>query len=238
MVAKRGVPALPQFVQRKLYKTGQTRGADVKQIYQNRVARNSTVLIPFPDWDTCGDLADRGVDYENGFIVLVSPSWYFSRPAADAELADQGLELGVNALLFYQKRSDWDQYGHHGTTLPNGKVFEPALNRRAPLGGVYVARIHGTTASGVPAVVAGYNETSSRGAGIRVYEYASEKTLADTRLQLEALIWLCSDAVEAFVEAGMSRISAVSRKDAKLREAEIAGLLDYDRLLKTQNDKR
>lgn len=34
-------------VNTKLYKTGQTRGADDDVIYQNRVKRNSTVLIPY-----------------------------------------------------------------------------------------------------------------------------------------------------------------------------------------------
>ena len=35
----------PKLVQTKIYKTGQTRGADDDVIYQNRVGRNSTVLI-------------------------------------------------------------------------------------------------------------------------------------------------------------------------------------------------
>jgi hypothetical protein len=41
------LPKLPQLLERKIYKTGQTRGADDDVIYQNRVGRNSTVLIPY-----------------------------------------------------------------------------------------------------------------------------------------------------------------------------------------------
>lgn len=42
---------IPKPVQTKIYKTGQTRGADDDVIYQNRVGRNSTVLIPFLEFD-------------------------------------------------------------------------------------------------------------------------------------------------------------------------------------------
>ena len=38
---------LPQLLDRKIYKTGQTRGADDDELYQNRVLRSSTVLIPY-----------------------------------------------------------------------------------------------------------------------------------------------------------------------------------------------
>lgn len=47
MAKTRKLPKLPQLLDRKIYKTGQTRGADDDVIYQNRVARNSTVLIPY-----------------------------------------------------------------------------------------------------------------------------------------------------------------------------------------------
>lgn len=36
---------IPKAVNTKIYKTGQTRGADDDVIFQNRVSRNSTVLI-------------------------------------------------------------------------------------------------------------------------------------------------------------------------------------------------
>ena len=40
-------PKLPALLDRKISKTGQTRGADDDVIYQNRVNRCNTVLIPF-----------------------------------------------------------------------------------------------------------------------------------------------------------------------------------------------
>lgn len=45
MAPRSTVPKLPQLLDRKIYKTGQTRGADDDVIFQNRVGRNSTVLI-------------------------------------------------------------------------------------------------------------------------------------------------------------------------------------------------
>ncbi len=91
-----------------MYKTGQTRGADDDDIFQNRVARTSTVLIRHSHWGQCRPTQDH--TYERGYIVLVEPSWYFEQDDADADLAEQGLALGTNALLFYQRRSDWQQY--------------------------------------------------------------------------------------------------------------------------------
>ncbi|TFC63776.1 BstXI family restriction endonuclease [Cryobacterium sp. TMT2-15-1] len=205
----------------------------MKQIYQNRVSRNSTVLIPFSDWEECREPAP-GEKYENGFIVLLQPSWYFETQDADGVLAKEGLELGVNALLYYQRRSDWNHYTNYGTgPLPNGKLFRPANARQGDLDGIYVARIHGTTATeGVAQLVHGFNETSSRGAGIRVYEYASNENLEHTRLQLEALLWLCEDAVDALTDAGMDRKDAEARRILQLSNADAAGLLDLDRLEK------
>ena len=40
----------PKPVSVKMYKTGQTRGADDDVIFQNRVARSSTVLIPYEEY--------------------------------------------------------------------------------------------------------------------------------------------------------------------------------------------
>ena len=45
--SKPGLPKLPQLLEQKLSKTGQTRGADDDVIFQNRVSRSNTVLIPF-----------------------------------------------------------------------------------------------------------------------------------------------------------------------------------------------
>lgn len=41
------LPKLPRKLKSKLDKTRTTRGADDSQIFQNRVARNNTVLIPY-----------------------------------------------------------------------------------------------------------------------------------------------------------------------------------------------
>ena len=69
-------PSIPNFLNRKIYKTGQTRGADDDQIFQNRVNRNSTVLIPFNIWEKIPTVRD--IEYENEFIVLISPNEYNS----------------------------------------------------------------------------------------------------------------------------------------------------------------
>ena len=63
---------LPREVRTKIYKTGQTRGADDDVIFQNRVGRNSTVLIPYEEYFMCKDIS-----YEGGFIVLIKPESYF-----------------------------------------------------------------------------------------------------------------------------------------------------------------
>lgn len=222
---------LPALLDRKLYKTGQTRGATTREIYQNRVSRSSTVLIPLDFWDACA-IPDDGIGfYESGAIALVPPEFYFSTPNADEALESKGLALGKNALLLFLRRSEWNDFAPaRGSKLPNGLAFEPAQQRSAPLGGVYMARIHSTTSAGGGAIVEGFNETEIRGAGIRVYEYASAKTIADTRLQLEALLWLCHDAVRQMVDSGMTESGALARRTAQLDKAEAAGLLDQDRL--------
>lgn len=96
------LPRLPQPVARKLYKTGQTRGATPSEIYQNRVGRNSTVLIPYSHWQEC--LKDGPLQYERGYIVLISPADYFS---LQGELEQSPLRLGENLLVFYTRREDW-----------------------------------------------------------------------------------------------------------------------------------
>ena len=41
---------LPAAIARKVEKTGYTRGAEKDTVYQNRVLRNNTVLIPISSW--------------------------------------------------------------------------------------------------------------------------------------------------------------------------------------------
>lgn len=178
-------------------------------------------------------MPDDGTEqYENGAIALVPPSFYFSSPDADAILEGKGLKIGENALLLYLKRSDWINFRpNKGDKLENGQVFKPAQYRKNPLGGVYLSRIHSTTSLNSEAIVEGFNETEMRGAGIRVYEYASSKTLAETRLQLEALMWHCADAHESLAAMGMANKEITDRKTAQLEKAMREGLLDLDRLL-------
>lgn len=224
------LPNLPDLVQQKLTKTGYTRGASLKEIYQNRVTRNNPVLIPWEYWEQCREPGAGESTYENGFIALIEPAWYFENAEADELLRAQGLELGVNALLVYRRRVDWKKHGPTEPQLPNGKPFRVATSRSDPLGGVYLARVHATVADADEVLIAGFNSSKLRGAGIRVYEYASSDTIRRARLQLEALLWLCEDAHEAMLAADMSREDAVSRRDRQLAAAQGEGLLDMERL--------
>ncbi|TYD00709.1 BstXI family restriction endonuclease [Arthrobacter echini] len=232
MTARNRVEKLPPLLERKLYKTGQTRGASVREIYQNRVSRNSTVLIPHAFWEQCKAPYGPGQTYENGFIVLVEPSWYFTATDPDELLNQQGLRLGTNALLLFLKRSDLVRFAPAiDSTLPNGMTFTAATSRIAPLGGVLFSRIHSTTAlSNGRAVVHGFDETSIRGAGIRVYEYASSEMIGAARLQLECLIWMSHDSVKVMSSEGMTEAGATHRRNVQLANAVAAGLLDLSRL--------
>ena len=223
------LPKLPQLLDRKIYKTGQTRGADDDVIYQNRVSRSSTVLIPYRCWDLCANPQDGGGRYESGFIVLLSPSEYFDNPNITAELAAKGLALGTNALVFYETREAWQ--AHNPDTLK----WKPAKRRVNPLGGRYVARIPATTATeNGGRIIRGFDVTSNKGAGIRVYEYASSATTAECRLQLEALFWLCADSETVAVSNGMTPEDAASRRAAIFAQGKESGLLDTARLVKAR----
>lgn len=204
-MARVRIPALPQLLQRKMYKTGQTRGADDDEIYQNRVSRNSTVLIPYGYWNNWRPSA-QGF-YENGFIVLIAPEVYFLSPNFGQTLAGQGLYLGTNALVFYETRQQW------ATFNPDVLGWSAATERVGALGGQYVARISATTAIASGGKISrGFTDTSKKGAGIRVYEYASNDTIECCRLQLEALFWCCYDAMDVAVRNGMEVSGASIRK--------------------------
>lgn len=88
----------PKAVQTKIYKTGQTRGADDDVIFQNRVGRNSTVLIPYHEFEKCKTAPSNNGYYENGAIVLISPEDYFNATVYSS-LANQKLFLGENLRL-------------------------------------------------------------------------------------------------------------------------------------------
>ncbi len=179
---------LPQLVRTKIYKTGQTRGADDDVIYQNRVGRNSTVLIPYEDYEICKQAPSENGQYENGFIVLIRPEDYFNSSS------HKGLKLGKNMLVFYETREQWVKY-------PPLKKWEAATSRKTPLGGEYVARIPATTSEGQSKIVKGFCTSLMKGAGIRVYEYSTQQNNNNCKLQLEVLFWSCKDIEELIKDA-------------------------------------
>jgi len=218
------LPKLPSLLERKLYKTGQTRGADDDVIYQNRVSRNSTVLIPYACWDMCA-VWQHFEAYENGFIVLLTPPEYFGNPNINADLTAKGLAIGTNTVVFYETREQWI------ANNPDALNWTAAERRKAPLGGQYVARIPATTAAkNAGRIVRGFNVTAMKGAGIREYEYASAETIKRCRLQLETLFWLCNDSDNVAVVNGMTAEAAATRKLAILGNCRELGLLDIARL--------
>lgn len=226
---RRRIPKLPQLLDRKIYKTGQTRGADDDEIFQNRVARTSTVLIPYPIWIRYLAPPAAKQVFERGFIVLISPDEYFDELKNGAKLAQSGLVLGKNCLVFYETRAQWN--GHN----PGALKWKAAQSRQAPLRGQYVARISATTSlDGGGKIVRGFDTTANKGAGIRLYEYASTETIAACRYQLEALFWLCHDADAVATQNGMTQKDAVLRKKEILKTCEDQALLDKARLIQAR----
>lgn len=222
---RKRVPKLPQLLDRKIYKTGQTRGADDDVIYQNRVSRASTVLIPYLLWDQVSQPPSGEEYFENGFIALVPPLHYFNNHDIDEKLAERGLEIGRNAVVFYQTRAEWN------ANNPDNLGWTAANSRRSPLGGQYVARISATTATdNGEKILRGFTTTQGKGAGIRLFEYASNKIIKECRLQLEALFWMCRDARDVAISHGMSQEEVDERSAHNLRECESNSLLDLERL--------
>lgn len=223
--AKR-VPKLPELLGRKIYKTGQTRGADDDVIFQNRVSRASTVLIPYSVWSTANKPPAGDTQFENGFITLISPGWYFDTNDAAARLKNDKLELGKNAVVFYETREQWNSYH------PAKQKWSPAESRRDPLGGQYVARVPATTAANDGGRIAeGFASTNNKGAGIRLYEYASGSAIEMTRVQLEVLVWHCTDSRSVLLAQGMSEGDIDARKAVVLQDAASRGLLDTTKLV-------
>lgn len=206
-MAKKRIPSLPKLLNSKIYKTGQTRGADDDVIFQNRVNRNSTVLIPYDYFHLTNIAPDNDGDFENGFIVLINPTYYFTNPNINSELKSKKLKLGTNALLFYETRQEWNEFN------PITKKLKPATSRINPLGGEFVARVPSTTSANDEKITLGFNTSGLKGAGIRVYEYASSRTIKDCQLQLEYLFWHCFDSIEVAIEAGMTEEQIQERKN-------------------------
>lgn len=211
-------------IKTKLDKTKQTRGADDDVIYQNRVKRNSTVLIPFRDYDLCRVYPYNDHKYENGFIVLIKPEDYFNEKYK-TYLVSRKLILGVNLLVFYETREQWKSY-------PVPHNWKPANSRTAPLGGQYVARIPATTSKNEHKIIEGYNTTKLKGTGIRVYEYADTKTIEDCRIQLEYLFWNCFD-IDNFIKQFSvdDQKKLIKRKEEITKLAVVGGLADYSKLV-------
>jgi BstXI restriction endonuclease len=222
---KRRPPKLPQLLSRKIYKTGQTRGADDDVIYQNRVSRNSTVLIPYQLWDSMSMPPDGSSEFDRGFIALISPDDYFHSQDIESELLARGLVLGGNLLVFYKTRAQWN------TNPPTVLGWNAANSRSNPLGGEYVARVAATTGDGGAKINEGFNTTSMKGAGIRLYEYATKQMIKDCRFQLEAIFWLCYDSLAIVQDFGMSLEEASGRRDFCFEECEKRGFMDMGKLL-------
>jgi len=200
-------PNLPSLIGRKIYKTGQTRGFDDDSIYQNRVSRTSTVLIQIEFYD---DL--KNIEYENGYIVLVSPQTAFDNKS---ELETKGLKIGRDTLIFYETRDDWVKY--------SPKNLSVAQSRKPPLRGQYVARVPGTTGA-EGKIMEGFSTTSNKGAGIQVFEYADAHSIELTRIQLEALFWRSKNSEK------MCEINGMEKEDIKKRRKKNEELLEHNKL--------
>jgi hypothetical protein len=225
-MAKFKLARLPNLLDRKIYKTGQTRGADDDEIYQNRVGRNSTILIPYSQFPKFLDDAIYRMEYENGYIVLLNPGEYFETAP---DLQKCSLILGENALLFYETREQWNAYN------PLERGMKAANSRKTPLGGEFVARIPATTAvENGGKITCGFTETKSKGAGIRAYEYAPSGIITQTRLQLEAVYWHCKDALSIVSDYGMKESDAEERKNSVVEKTRTQGLLDYAELIQAR----
>jgi hypothetical protein len=220
-------PHLPPFLKNKIYKTGMTRGADDDEIYQNRVGRCSTVLIPFEQWGTASIPPKGEAQFQAGFIALVTPRDYFEGDA-QRRMAKAGLVLGQNAVVFYEMRSDWLNFP------PARQGWTAANSRSNPLGGQYVSRVAATTANADGAKINHGYAARPKGAGIRAYEYASSQTIVDCRTQLEAVFWRCEDASDVAHEAGMSLADVQERREFNTAAANERALLDVNRLGKSR----
>ena len=219
------IPSLPKLLDRKIYKTGQTRGADDDVIFQNRVGRNSTVLIPYSQFEVWKAAPDNKGVYENGFIVLIKPEDYFNNKNITKELAQKGLKLGRNTLIFYETREQWNNHN------PDKAKLKYAVSRTSPLKGAYVARVPSTTSENDQKILRGFTTSGLKGAGIRAYEYASTDINSQCRIQLEYIYWRCIDSNEVSEQQGMTKENIEIRKKA-INEKAKEQKLDDEKILK------
>ncbi|MDR7372856.1 BstXI family restriction endonuclease [Flavobacterium aquidurense] len=226
-MAKR-LPKLPPLLQSKIYKTGQTRSANDDVIFQNRANRNGTVLIPFESihlFDISVFTSDR---FESGFIVVLSPEEYYTNPEALNIMKARKLKLGVNAILSYETRAQWNEFN------PYKNKLTVAEKRTTPIDGHFVARILSSTSKDEEKIILGFNTSSCKGAGIRVAEYASLLTIKSCHLQLEYLYWLCYDSKEVALSAGMTESEIENRIAAITTACNNQKLANNERLYKTR----
>ena len=62
------------------------------------------MLIPYSQFEVWRTAPDNKGIYENGFLVLIKPQDYFNNKNITEELAEKGLKLGKNTLLFYERK--------------------------------------------------------------------------------------------------------------------------------------
>ncbi|WPO78276.1 BstXI family restriction endonuclease [Flavobacterium sp. KACC 22761] len=225
-MAKR-LPKLPPLLQSKIYKTGQTRSANDDVIYQNRANRNGTVLIPFESINLF-DISDFTSNrFESGFIVVLSPEEYYSNPDTPVLMKARKLKLGVNAILLYETRAQWNEFN------PYKNKLSVAEKRTSPIDGHFVARIPSSSPK-EEKIILGFNTSSCKGAGIRVAEYAPLSTIKSSHLQLEYLFWLCYNSKEIALGAGMTESEIENRIAAISTACHNQKLANTDRLYKTR----
>lgn len=226
-MAKR-LPKLPRLLQSKIYKTGQTRSANDDVIFQNRANRNGTVLIPFESihlFDISVFTSDR---FESGFIVVITPEDYYTKPDTPVIMKDRKLKLGVNAILFYETRAQWNAFN------PYKNKLTVAEKRTYPIEGHFVARIVSSPSKDEEKIILGFNTSKCKGAGIRVAEYASLLTLKSCYLQLEFLFWHCYNSKEIALDAGMTEREIENRITIISNSCDNQKLSNTDRLYKTR----
>lgn len=111
---KSGISRCPKLLDTKIYKTGQTRGADDDVIYQNRVSRTSTVLIPYVLWPSCANPPNGELNFEDTIQKNRTPSSQDNARLLEigylhkycAFLSSDKVDLSKSVILCY-----WVSYG-------------------------------------------------------------------------------------------------------------------------------
>lgn len=99
MSRKVSLEKLPPLVERKIYKTGQTRGASNSEIYQNRVGRNSTVLIPLASGASVVIHMEKMTNMKMGLLSLSVLIGISQRPTPTTIYSK--MESSLVSMLFF-----------------------------------------------------------------------------------------------------------------------------------------